>query len=52
MHTITANVEAKLIKITTSQVVMIGTVKECRKYKRAHFDRFTKIFVGSMSVRG
>lgn len=34
----------KVVKITTGKIEFIGTEKECRKYKRAHYDRFTYIY--------
>jgi len=43
---------AHLIDITTSRIILIGTVQECRKYKRAHFDQFSVIFFNGERQRG
>ena len=43
---------AQVIRITTGQVIYEGTVKECRKYKRSHYDQFSVIYLDGVVQHG
>lgn len=36
---------AHLINLLTGRVIMTGTLKECRSYKRKHYDAYSRVYL-------